>query len=128
MKMWEWLLFFIVGIAGMMILITIASNLLRGEYLEKEIKGDRQFVVSSIVNLVYKCYEKNAGRRGSVICYQFSMNSRGEITSSDIEKQIDSSRVDKVIAEDLGDSGEIVIRYENQIIYIEKVEHERIST
>jgi hypothetical protein len=80
--------------------------------------------------LTYKCYDENVGSEKSVICYQGKINSNGEILSSSILEKIDTSKIDenRVKPDNLGNSGEIVIRYENQFIYIEKVENERIGT
>ena len=123
------ILLIIVGICGLVVLIIIATTYFKTDYHQEEISGNKQLVIHSISNLVYKCYEKNLGRSDSVICYQFKMNSTGEILSSDMLNGLDSSRIDisKVIVENLGSSGEIIIRYENEIIFIEKVENERIS-
>lgn len=130
MKMWEWLLFIIAALAGMAILITVATKFFKTPYIPSEISGDKQLAIADILNLVYKCYENNEGRRGSVICYKINLDLDEAILSSDILGGIDSDRIAeyRVESDDLGDSGEIIIRYENEFIYIKKVEHERIST
>ena len=127
METWE-ILSIIVGIAAMLILISVALNLFGTEYVQEKIEGDKEYVLSSIADLIYDCFEENKGRRESVICNQLIIDSTDEILSSDIEGYIDSSRVPDIRVEDLGRSAEIIIRYENQVIYVEKVENERIST
>jgi len=118
----------IVGIAAMLILISVALNLFGTSYVQEEIEGDKQYVLSSIANLIYDCFEKNEGRSGSVICNQFTMESTEEISSSDRQDLIDLSGISSIEVENLGQSAEIIIRYENQVIYVEKVENERISS
>ena len=118
----------IVGIAAMLILISVALNLFGTSYVQEKIEGDKQYVLDYIANRIYDCYEKNEGRSGSVICNQLTIDSTEEILSSDIEDYLDSSRISSIEVEDLGRSAEIIIRYENQVIYVEKVENERISS
>jgi hypothetical protein len=130
METWEWILFIIVALAGMAILILVATTYFKTEYSPKEITGDKQLAIGSILDLAYRCYERNEGRRDSVVCYKFNIDLNEEISASDILGQIDSKKIDKELVEsdDLGSSGEIVIIYENQFIYIEKVEYERVSS
>lgn len=114
----------------MFILISFVSNLLRFYPKEKiEIKGEKDLVLISISNYVHKCLEENRGKKGSFICFTIYFVSNEEISSTDIknslEKRIDISKLN---SEDLGISGEILIRYENGIIYIEKIKYERISS
>lgn len=131
MEMWEKVLWIMVAIAAILILINITLNLLKTIDSQKKIKieGRKEYVVSSIVNLLYKCFEENRGRKESVICSRLIVSSTEDITSSDILNYIDPSRIDRssVNVEDLGYSTEIIIRYENQIIYVKKVENERIG-
>jgi len=131
MEMWEKILSILVGIVGVLILISIVLNLWPNYPQGKiKIEGDKQYVVDSIVNLIYDCFEKNKGIKKSVICAQADIKSNEEVFSSDIINSINPSRIDvsKVKVEDLGYSTEIIIRYENQIIYVENVEYEGLST
>lgn len=122
------LLYFIAGIATILVLIGVALNLWWNSYFQEKIEGDKQYVLSSIANLIYKCFEVNNGRKESVICNQLMIKSTEEINSNDITSYIDPSRVTKIEVDDLGSSSEIIIRYENEVIYVEKVENERISS
>lgn len=126
------ILFIVAGMVGMFIIISLVLEFVKPNYFQERVKmqGDKQYVVSSIVNSIYECFEHNKGRKESVVCAQAVLDSAEEIFSSDIINGIDSTKVDRsmVRAEDLGFSGEIVIRYEDENIYVEKVEHERISS
>jgi len=130
MEMWEWIVLLIASIVGMIVMISIATNYFRTEYIPKEIVGDKELAIDDILRLVYKCYENNEGKKGSVVCYNVEIKVNEEIGSSDILEKIDNKKIDKsqVESDNLGKSGEIVIIYENQIINIKKVENERIST
>ena len=130
MEMWKNLLLIIVSICCLIILITVATRYFKADYKIEELHGSKQLAIGSILDLVYKCYEKNTGKEGSVICYSFEINLDETIISSDIVEKIDSNKISKyqVQADDLGYSGEIVIIYENEIIYVSKVENERISS
>ena len=112
----------------MLILVSVALNLFGVKYSLEKIEGSKQYVLSYITNLIYECFEKNRGRRDSVICNRLVINSTEDISSSDIRSYIDTSRVSRIEVEDLGRSAEIIIRYENQVIYVEKVENERVSS
>lgn len=128
--MWQNLLLIIVSICCLIILITVAAKYFKADYNIEELHGDKQLAIDSILNLVYKCYEKNTGKKGSVICYRFEINLDETITSSDIVEKIDNNKISKyqVQSENLGYSGEIVIIYEDEIIYVSSVENERISS
>jgi len=130
MGMWKNLMLIIASLGVMTILILVANKYLKINSTPEEIKGYKEDVIDSILDLVYKCYERNAGSKKSVICYQVKINSNEEIMSSDILKKTDSSKIDKyqIKSDDLRDTGEIVIIYKNENIYIKSVEHERIST
>ncbi len=132
MEMWNMVLLIFVGIAGALVLISVGVNFWRTNYFQEkiEIKGDKQDVVKSIVNLMYKCFEENTGKKKSIICEQLVVNSTEAILSSDILNYLDLERIDKskLKADDLGKFAEIIIRYENQIIYVQVVENERIGS
>lgn len=130
METWNQFLLIFVAIAAMAVLIGLAVNYFRIN-LDQEtmIEGDKQFVIGSILRKVYKCYDDNVGRKESVICNEFLINCTQPISSSDITGGIDSSKLENssLVTVDIASKDEIIIRYENQIVYIEKVEHERIS-
>jgi len=132
METWEIVLTFIAAMAAVLILITVALNFFKINNSQEKIKieGRKGYVVSSVVNLIYKCFEENRERNESVICSQLIVKSTEDIASTDILNYIDTSRIDtsSLRVGDLGVSAEIIIRYENQIIYVEKVENERIGT
>jgi hypothetical protein len=130
MEIWEWLVLITASLCIVAILIMVANKYFKIDTAQKEINGYKGDVIDSILDMTYKCYETNLGSGKSVICYQGKINSNGEILSSDILGKIDTSKIEKnrVIADNLGNSSEIVIRYENQFVYIEKVENERVGT
>jgi len=131
MELLEKIIFFVVAIVCILVLIGIAWNLLEipNSQTEVKIQGDKTTIISKITNLIYKCFEDNVGERASVICFKVDFKSDGEISSSDILNKINNSKIDKnnVVADDLGSSGKIIIRYENQSIYVRKVDSEGIE-
>jgi len=130
MEMWKNLMLIIVSLGVMTILILVANKYFKINSTPEEIKGYKEDVIDSILDLVYKCYERNAGSKKSVICYQVKINSNEEIMSSDILEKADTLKIDKYLikSDDLGEIGKIVIIYENEYIYIKRGQYERIST
>jgi hypothetical protein len=132
MELLEKIIFFVVAVVCILVLIGMAWNFLKIPNSQKEIKiqGDKGEVISKITNLIYNCFEENEGKKTSIICFQVDFISDQEISSSDILNNINPSKIDKenVVADDLGSSGKIIIRYENQFIYVKKVESEGISS
>jgi len=131
MELLEKIIFFVVAIVCIVVLIGMAWNFLKipGSQTEVKIKGDKATIISRITNLIYKCFEDNEGKRVSIVCFQVDFKSDGGISSSDILNKINNSKIDKnnVVADDLGSSGKIIIRYENQFIYVRKVGSEGIE-
>jgi len=132
MEIWNRILLIFVGIAGALILISVATNFWKTRYPWEtlKLKGSKEYVVEAIVKLIYNCFEENRWKRRSIICRRLFVESEEEILSSDILNSIDMSRMagSDLRVDDIGYSGEIIIRCENQTIYVEKVEYERIST
>lgn len=127
----EQLMWVVVAIVCILVLIAIAWNILKQDNSQGNVKiqGDKKLVISNIINLIYRCFENNAGNEGSVICFRVDFESTENISSSDILNSINPSRLNSnnVKTSDLGSSGKIIIRYENQLIYIKKVESEGTS-
>jgi len=132
MELLEKIIFFVVAIVCILVLIGIAWNFLKisDSQTEVKIQGDKATIINRITNLIYKCFGDNEGKRVSVICFQVDFKSDGEIYSSDILSKISNSKIDKnnVFVDDLGLSGKIIIRYENQSIYVKRVEIEGTSS
>ncbi len=131
MEMWNKILMIIVAIVCLIVILGVGSKLFREGIRETEdIEGHKSFVVGRILDLVYDCFNANDGKRGSVICEELTINSTETISSSDILDSIDTSKIERsnLEVDDLGKSAEIIIRYENQIIYVQRVENERIGT
>jgi len=118
----ERILLLIAGIVGMMILIgfTITHIYVRQE---SEIEGNKKFVIFRILSECYKCFEKNYPSKKSVICNVMTFKSSEPILASDLINNVDVSKLDKsrFKPEDLGKNGKIIIRYENGIIFVEKI-------
>ena len=118
------LLFLIAAIAGMLIVISTASLLkIESPFQKETVEGDKNYVANSIADHIYKCMEKNARRRGAIICSRITVNSEEVIASDDVlsalkNKGFDESKV-KIEESDL--RGEIIIRYENENIYVKKI-------
>ena len=122
-------LMFIAAIGSMLILISLATNLLNPFQPRKErISGSKEYVVATVLKYAYDCFKANEGRKESVICYEISFRSNEEISSKDILDNVYKIPKERIVADDLGYEGEIIIRYEFGKIYVEKVEDERISS
>lgn len=130
MEMWEMILLLIVGLVAMVFLIGIATNYFRLEQTPGKITGDKDLAIDDILNLVYKCYSKNEGKKENSVCYTVKIEVNDSISSSDVLEKVDGNKIDKSLVEsdELGKSGEIAILYQDQSIYIKKVENERISS
>ena len=118
------LLFLIAAIAGMLIVISTASLLkIESPFQKETVEGDKNYVANSIADHIYKCMEKNARRRDAIICSRITVNSEEVIAPDDVlsalkNKGFDESKV-KIEESDL--RGEIIIRYENENIYVKKI-------
>jgi hypothetical protein len=130
METWEWILLLIVGLVIMIVLIGMATNYFRVDKPPEKITGDKYLAIDDILDLVYKCYSNNEGKKESIVCYTVKIEIDDYIFSSDMLEKVNGEKIDKslVKSDDLGSSGEIVILYQDQSIYIKKVENERIST
>jgi len=124
------IVFILVGIASLLVLISIGVKLFKIGRNEGIIEGEKYYVIRDLLDLAYECFEDNYPRRKSVICNQLKIDSNQEISSSDIIKSINPNKINssQIETEDLGKTTEIIIRYENQIVYIKKMDHERISS
>jgi hypothetical protein len=131
MEIWQVLLI-IVGIIGMFILISLTYRFSEfQQFPEKEkIEGEKGYVIDILSRFIYRCWERFKGKGESVICAYLTIKSNEDINSSDVLTNLNQLRIDKsaVEADDLGSSGEVIIRYENKKIYVEKVKYERISS
>lgn len=131
MELLEKIIFFVVAIVCIVVLIGMAWNFLKISNSQTEVKinGDKVTIINKITSLIYKCFEDNEGKKVSIVCFQVDFKSDGEISSSDVLNKISNSKIDKnnVVADDLGSSGKIIIRYESQFIYVRKVGSEGIE-
>ena len=127
MEAWE-ILFICAGIIAMLVLISVALNFFSVKLKPEKIEGNKEYVLSSLSRSIFKCLEENEGRKESIICDELILDSKENISSSDILNSLEHVDPSRVRAEDLGSHAKIIIRYENQTTYVEKVEHERIST
>ena len=131
MELLEKIIFLVVAIVCVIVLITMAWNFFKNQPQDGSmtVSGDKKTVVNAITEEIYKCFEKNRDSRLSVVCIKGEFNSTKEINSTDILDKLDASRIDKnnVKADNLGVSGKIIIRYENQFIYVKRVENEGTS-
>lgn len=132
MELLEKIIFTVASIISILILIGMAWNFLKIPDSQKEVKiqGDKREIISQITKFVYRCFDDNVNIKTSIVCFQVDFKSDQSISSSDILDNIDQSKLDKknVVADELGLSGKIIIRYENQSIYVKKVESEGISS
>jgi hypothetical protein len=128
MEVLEKFIFIIAGIVCLIVLVSIGWNLFKVYIFQGKMSvyGDKMRVLDYIIPLIYKCFNENKDRRTSIICFKVDFKSNQEILSSDIINNLNPSKIDKknVVAEDLGFSGKIIIRYENQYVYVKKAEIE----
>jgi hypothetical protein len=131
MEILEKFILVVVALVCMIVLINLAWNLVKVPDSNENIRfeGDKSFVIKGVTNLIYKCFEENQQKKGSIICFEADFKSSQNISSSDLLNSLSSSRIKKenVVAEDLGGSGKIIIRYEDQFVYVKKVEIEGSS-
>lgn len=132
MEVLEKIMFVVVAIVCVLIIILMAWNFLKIPDSQGKItiEGNKTRVINQVTSLIYRCFDENMEKKVSIICSRVDFKSDQEIFSSDILNSINPSRIDKkdVIVEDLGLSGKIIIRYENQSIYVKKVEIEGTSS
>ena len=131
MEILEKFILVVVALVCMIVLVDMAWNLVKVPDSNKNARfeGDKSFVIKGVTNLIYRCFEENQQEKGSVICFEADFKSSQNISSSDLLNSLSSLRIKKenVVVEDLGDSGKIIIRYENQFVYVKKVEIEGSS-
>lgn len=118
-------LLILVAVVGVLVLLSIILGLIKAKQVK--IEGTKTYVLDTLAKLAKSCFERNTPRRASIICFELEFKSDGSISSSEIVERTGREGIPSV-ADNIGDSGKIVIRYENQNIYIEKVKYERISS
>lgn len=123
-------LWVIAGMIFLYITFSIAFNIFRLRESNAEIRGEKSYIIDIIVEEAKRCLDKRGSLRTSFICKNIRFYSDSDILSGDvlnsaIKKGLDTSRIS---VEDIGRSGEIIIRYENGKIYIERVKHERVGS
>jgi cytochrome c-type biogenesis protein CcmE len=97
---------------------------------EESIKGDKDFVIYSILKIAYECYDKNLNLKGSVICGKIQISSNEDISKEEILSRLDKRRIEenKFFVESLRKNSKVIIRYENGNIFIEEEKYESISS
>jgi len=122
----------IVAIVAVIVLIAISSNLLKFDQHPTEFtfQGSKQQVLNGILGLIYKCYDNNQGKKTSNLCFQVHVNSTEAITSSDIKNGIDHRGLNstQIIVPDILQENNTVIRYEDEIVYLEVIQGERVGS
>jgi len=120
--MWEKLLLIFAGLTAMFLLLSIALNIVPG-FENKNIEGNKQFVIQQLLKKCYECYQKHYPKRESIICDELTFKTNEEIYAQDFLDNLDTSKIpeESFEAEDIGLEGKIVIRYENSKIYMMKV-------
>jgi len=131
MEILEKFILVVVAVVCMIVLVNLAWNLMKipSQNQEAKFEGSKDLVIKGVTSLIYKCFEENQQEKGSVICFKIDFKSNQNISSSDLLDSLNPSRIKKenVVAEDFGDSGKIIIRYEDQFVYVKKVEIEGSS-
>ena len=117
------LIFFIGAMAFVLLLISISFKFLKLESLELKISGSKEDAISTILDQIYEC-RKKCRPKMSVICKRIILSIQNDIKAEEIEGRITKEIGVKV--EDIPAEGEIVIRCEEKIVFVENV-GERIS-
>lgn len=132
MELLKSLILVLVAIVFILVLIGISWKILNFVPPVKEyvLQGDKQKIESMIADLVYNCYIENEGKRNSVVCSQARVESSESIASSEIIEKINLPGIDKskVIVSDISPNSNIIIRYENDFIYVEVIKGERVGS
>lgn len=121
----ERFILYIAGLSGLLLLISLTFTILNTvTYPEKNyIKGDKRIVIIKIVQKIYECKKQGENKRYSFVCEKIKFESNEEIYANDILNRIDPSKIKKseIVVEDLGKSGEMIIRFEKNKIYVNKI-------
>jgi hypothetical protein len=128
MEPFKIMILIIVALAFSILMYSLTFNLW---FFRKEeaIKGDKGFVIYSILKIAYECYDKNLDLKGSVICGKIQINSNEDISKEEILSRLDKRRIEenKFFVENLRSNSKVIIRYENGNIFIEEEKYESIS-
>jgi len=112
------------------VLISIAGRLLNYNLFQNKLvlEGTKQQVLNRITELIYKCNDDNAGKIESVICSEAQVKSDQTIDAPDIRASLNPSRIDwnKIVVPYSIKDNSIVIRYENESVFVEVISGERI--
>jgi hypothetical protein len=129
MDTFKTLVLIIVSISFAFIIYSLTSNLWFFRKGEK-IEGSKDLIISQILKLAYDCYEKNLNTRGSIICGEFQVSSKEDISATEIFSRLDKRRINEnnFFVDDLHASSKIIIRYENGNIFIEEEKYESVSS
>jgi len=129
MDTFKTLVLIIVSISFAFIMYSLTSNLWFFRKEEK-IEGSKDLIISQILKLAYDCYEKNLNARGSIICEEFQVSSKEDISATEILSRLDKRRINEnnFFVDDLHTNSKIIIRYENGNIFIEEEKYESVSS
>jgi len=119
------IIFILVSFSVLILLLSFVSKIKTKP--ENSLAGDKAYILNRLSSLAKNCFEKNFGTYKSVICYELNFKCTENVKKDDIINSLKDLGF-KVKADDLGKEGKIVIRYENETIYISKVEYERVSS
>jgi len=119
----------IIGISIFLLVMYVAKNFFSiFSVKNSELKGPKEVVVKEIVNLGKDCFEKNYPRDYGKICDLIRIHTTINIPKEEIEKEARNRGIFYLVASDLNASDEVLIRYENQKVYMRSVKYERISS
>jgi hypothetical protein len=97
---------------------------------EEKIEGSKDLIISEILKLAYDCYEKNLNAKGSIICGEFQVSSKEDISATEILSRLDKRRINEsnFFVDDLHANSKIIIRYEKGNVFIEEERYESVSS
>jgi len=132
MELLKELLLVTVAVASILVLIGIAGKLLNLTPGQNEfyLKGDNHKIVVKIADLIYKCFTENEGKRGSILCFEVKVESNQAIASSEILGAINPLKFDRqrVVLPEMIQINSTIIRYQDELVYVEIIEGERIGS
>jgi len=130
--MLEKIIWIILSVSFMIFLIFFSIFLFpKTEKNIEKISGRKDYVSFFIASKLYECWKKNIGKQENTICYIFRFESREEIFKSDIEERLRGYDVDIgnfEIPPTIGKEGNLVIKFQDNKIILEILEHERIGS
>ena len=116
------IVFLTASIAAILVLIALMINFVEPDFgKDYTVKGEKDEVMQSLRNFIYRCWEENEGSLSNKICFKINLNSSVDITEKEILDKIDTKIIskDKVKIENITGPANLVIEYAKDIVSVE---------